>query len=118
MMKSDCVNAPVFLCKSEELSDGLYREFMVELDGEPAFLVATRHRGQPRAWHNVCPHQGRALNFAPDRFLTDDAGHLVCCAHGAVFEPDQGRCISGPCQNAELKAVSVREGDGEVTVGL
>lgn len=112
------MNAPVFLCRSDELSDRRYREFTVEADGEPVFLVATRHRGEPRAWFNVCPHQGRALNFAPDRFLTDDDGHLVCCAHGAVFEPDHGRCISGPCQNAELKAVAISETGGEVTIRL
>ncbi len=112
------MNAPVFLCRSDDLSDGRYREFMVEADGETVFLVATRHEGDPRAWYNVCPHQGRALNFAPDRFLTDDDGHLVCCAHGAVFEPDHGRCISGPCQNAELKAVAVEESGGEVTIRL
>jgi len=110
------VNAPMFLCRSDELSEGRYREFTTEVDGETVFLVATRHRGEPRAWYNVCPHQGRALNFAPDRFLTDDDGHLVCCAHGAVFEPDRGRCISGPCRNAELKAVVLSESDGEIRV--
>jgi nitrite reductase/ring-hydroxylating ferredoxin subunit len=112
------VNAPVFLCNSDDLSDGRYREFMVEASGETVFLVATRHRGEPRAWYNVCPHQGRALNFAPDRFISDDEGRLVCCAHGAVFEPDRGRCISGPCQNAELKAVAISENAGEVMVEL
>jgi len=112
------VNAPVFLCQSDELTDGRYREFTVDAADEPVFLVATRHRGEPRAWHNVCPHQGRALNFAPNRFLTDDHGHLVCCAHGAVFEPDHGRCISGPCQNAELKAVALSEIEGQILVEL
>ncbi len=112
------MNAPVFLCQSDELTDGRYREFTVDATDEPVFLVATRYRGEPRAWHNVCPHQGRALNFAPDRFITDDDGRLVCCAHGAVFEPDQGRCISGPCQNAELKAVALSEKDGQLFVEL
>ncbi|QOC22161.1 Rieske 2Fe-2S domain-containing protein [Wenzhouxiangella sp. AB-CW3] len=108
----------MFLCQSDELSDGRFREFTVETDDETVYLVATRHQGQPRAWYNVCPHQGRALNFAPDRFLTDDHGHLVCCAHGAVFEPDRGRCISGPCENAELKAVTLAEDNGRITVSL
>jgi nitrite reductase/ring-hydroxylating ferredoxin subunit len=106
----------VFLCRSDELTEGQYREFRVETDGETIFLVATRFQDRPRVWHNVCPHQGRALNFAPDRFITDDEGHLVCCAHGAVFEPDQGRCISGPCQNAELRSVAIEEHDGRISV--
>ena len=112
------MNASVFLCKSDELTDGRYREFHVETGNDSVFLVATRHHGDLRAWYNVCPHQGRALNFAPDRFITDDNGHLVCCAHGAVFEPDGGQCISGPCRNAELKAVTISESGGNVSIRL
>lgn len=103
------MNAKVFLCKSEELTEGSYREFVVEQADSPLYLVATRHNGNPRAWFNICPHQGRNLNWAPDRFLKDADGNLVCAHHGAVFEPDAGRCVSGPCRNANLKAVALTE---------
>jgi nitrite reductase/ring-hydroxylating ferredoxin subunit len=65
---------------------------------------------------NVCPHQGRPLNWAPNQFLKDDAGRLVCAAHGAVFELETGRCVSGPCQNAGLTALDVQEDAAEVRV--
>lgn len=109
----------LFLCLSDEVAEGQYREFRVKpsststSDG-PVDLIVTRHQGLPRAWFNVCPHQGRSLNISPDRFLTDEHNQLVCCVHGAVFEPDQGRCVSGPCLNAHLKAVAITEMDGKI----
>ncbi len=110
------MSASVFLCRSEELTEGRYREFNIEAGGETIFLVATRFQGRPRVWYNVCPHQGRALNFAPDRFITDDQGRLVCCAHGAVFEPDEGLCVAGPCRKAQLKGIEADERDEKLFI--
>lgn len=110
------MNEPMFLCRTEELAEGHYREFIVEHDAQSIFLVATRHQGQAKAWLNICPHQGRALNWAPDRFITDDAGRLVCAAHGAVFEPEHGVCVSGPCENASLRGVELVERDDAILI--
>lgn len=104
----------MFLCHSDELTEGSFREFILDDEGRSVYLVATRRNGNARAWFNICPHQGRALNWAPNRFLTDDRGNLVCAAHGAVFEPDQGRCISGPCLNAFLRPIEILEDGGRV----
>ena len=103
-----------FLFKSPELAEGAFREACVERDGDPLWLIVTRHQGTPRAWLNVCPHAGRALNWAPDKFLTDEHGRLVCAAHGAVFEPADGACVAGPCLGSALRAVAVVERDGEI----
>ncbi len=105
-----------FLCRSEKLLDGEFIELTTEIGGQRRFLVATRHEGEARAWLNVCPHQGRPLNWAPDQFLKDREGHLVCAAHGAVFEANEGRCLSGPCKNAALTAVTLAEDGMEVHV--
>ncbi|HKL52612.1 MAG TPA: Rieske (2Fe-2S) protein [Wenzhouxiangellaceae bacterium] len=103
-----------FLLSSSKLAEGAFREACLERDDNPLWLVITRQQGTPRAWLNVCPHAGRALNWGPDKFLTDESGRLVCAAHGAVFEPADGACISGPCQGAALRAFDVVEEDGEI----
>ena len=37
---------------------------------------------------------------------------LVCATHGAIYEPDTGRCIGGPCVGDRLERLDVRrEGD-------
>lgn len=116
----------LFLCDSHTLTEGHYHECRIPVSDLPADwadlmpvdLIVTRHQGEPKAWFNVCPHQGRPLNIAPNRFLTDENNQLVCCVHGAVFEPNQGRCVSGPCLNAHLKAINIREDNGQVSVQL
>lgn len=107
-----------FLLESSDLAEGAFREACVERDDDPLWLVITRYQGTPRAWMNVCPHAGRALNWAPDKFLTDDDGRLVCAAHGAVFEPADGACVSGPCQGAALRAVEIVEDHGEIRCAI
>jgi nitrite reductase/ring-hydroxylating ferredoxin subunit len=103
-----------FLCISSDLLEGEFRELEATLADAPCFLILTRFEGQPRAWLNICPHAGRPLNWAPNRFLSDPTGNLVCAAHGAVFEPDQGKCIAGPCLNDTLTAIKLIEQDGEI----
>jgi nitrite reductase/ring-hydroxylating ferredoxin subunit len=105
-----------FLCRSDELVAGAFREMKAEINGQLSHLVVTRHQGSVRAWLNICPHQGRPLNWAPDRFLVDKHGQLVCAAHGAVFEPDQGICVSGPCLRAGLTPVNVVERNDKVYI--
>jgi len=96
------------------VTEGGFREAVLDDLDPPRWLIVTRQRGRVKAWLNVCPHAGRALNHAPDRFLTDPDGNLVCAAHGAVFEPGAGQCIAGPCAGASLRAVDVEERDGAV----
>lgn len=105
-----------FLCRSDELINGAFSEMEAVVDGQRSHLVATRHKGNARAWLNICPHQGRPLNWAPNRFLVDNQGQLVCAAHGAVFEPDQGICVSGPCLRAALTPVTLVERNANIYI--
>jgi nitrite reductase/ring-hydroxylating ferredoxin subunit len=72
--------------------------------------------GKVFAYYNACPHQGRAMNFAPDRFILSKEGQLVCPHHGATFEIGSGLCVAGPCKGSSLKAVTASVVDGEVMI--
>lgn len=98
---------PDILCPVEEVTE-TGKEIVVESDGKRIYLILFRHGGDIIGYHNVCPHQGRNLNFAPDRFLFDPAGRLVCPHHGALFEVGNGNCVQGPCQGASLRRVKLR----------
>lgn len=98
------------LLDAKALAEGTARERTV---GDRS-LVILRVSGGVRAWLNVCPHQGRRLDFAPDQFLFTADGRLVCPHHGACFEPDTGLCTDGPCRGASLSPVDVREIDGVI----
>ncbi len=98
------------LCDTQDLGPGEGR--VVNLgDREVAVLNVG---GTVHAWLNVCPHQGRSLNFAPDQFLFTPGGRLVCPHHGACFDPGTGACTDGPCKGDALTAVAIVVRDGGV----
>ncbi len=69
----------------------------------PAFAV--RYGGAVHGWINRCPHRGTELDWAPGEFFDDERRHLVCATHGALFEPDTGLCVAGPCRGQRLLPV-------------
>ena len=86
------------------------------IDGEPASIIVETAGSGVRVWRNVCPHQGRRLDYAPGKFLIDGAT-LVCAAHGASFRRSDGLCVSGPCRGESLQALSFeRSPDGDLRV--
>lgn len=95
----------------DALIDGEPVELEAVIDGSPESLVVLRRADTVRAWLNVCPHAGRRLDWAPGKFLRSREGHLVCAAHGAAFELQDG-----PCRGQALRAVDVQVSEGQVVL--
>lgn len=113
------------LCRLEEIRDGQARGFTLrppdaaatESGGlPPRDLEIFVYRSGPRVhgYLNVCPHIGAPLDWGPDRFMSDDGKLLRCATHGALFRPDDGHCVSGPCEGDRLTAIDVSVKDGAV----
>ncbi len=102
------------LLSLESIPDGALAEVQAVLDGEPESLIVHRSGDVVRAWLNVCPHAGRRLDWSPGQFLKSREGQLVCAAHGASFELENGLCVAGPCRGDALRAVPVEVRDGQV----
>jgi nitrite reductase/ring-hydroxylating ferredoxin subunit len=101
----------VALCQLADIKDGHAIE--VPLPGEDDTLMVIRLGKQAVAYKNICPHAGRALNWAPGRFLIEH-GMVVCAAHGAAFALESGLCIGGPCRGQSLTSVPVHVNFGAV----
>ena len=87
------------------------------IDGEKESIILHCTAAGIVAWLNVCPHQGRRLDYVPGKFLIDK-GRLVCAAHGATFRLEDGECIAGPCRGASLRELAVElRGNGELIIG-
>jgi nitrite reductase/ring-hydroxylating ferredoxin subunit len=80
----------------------------VDIDGESTSIIVDCGRNPLQAWVNICPHQGRRLDYAPGKFLIDKE-RLVCASHGATFQLDDGLCVGGPCRGEHLSGVGVDE---------
>jgi nitrite reductase/ring-hydroxylating ferredoxin subunit len=78
-----------------------------------AFIV--NHEGRFHAYVNRCPHAGTTLDLWPNEFWTEDNRYLICATHGAIFAPDSGVCVEGPCPGARLERLVV-ERDGDAVV--
>ncbi len=63
---------------------------------------AVYHKGKFYAYANRCKHVPLPLDFGDNDFFTDDKKFLICKNHGALYLPDTGECVAGPCSGAFL----------------
>lgn len=75
-----------------------------------------RRSGKVYGYLNRCPHLGIELNWIPGRFMDADNCFIQCATHGALFLPDSGECIAGPCQGDALIPLEVAETGDDILV--
>lgn len=91
------------LCALDELAENTAQEH--DLEGQGIILV--NWFGQIHCWLNDCPHAGWPLNIQPDQFFDVEGRFLQCSNHMALFEPDSGHCVAGPCAGECLTPVQI-----------
>jgi nitrite reductase/ring-hydroxylating ferredoxin subunit len=102
-----------FVCLREELADGgLGVPFAIQRAGRELAAIAIAFRGRVYAYANQCPHRGTTLDWQPGRVFDETGLYLVCATHGALFLPDSGLCVAGPCCGASLQSIPVRVAAG------
>jgi nitrite reductase/ring-hydroxylating ferredoxin subunit len=86
-------------------------------EGHAAFYGVVLRDGE-RVWGFVdsCPHTGQPLSLFGDRYFTREGDLLLCSGHGALFRPEDGMCVSGPCNGRGLTPWAVAVRNGEVVV--
>lgn len=107
----------VLLCHLDELPDGSSKGFLPdELGNDTVFLV--RRGEQIFAYSDICPHYGdTALPWKKDVYLDAAREHIVCAAHGALFDTETGECVQGPCRGEFLRPLNITVSPaGEVTL--
>lgn len=100
------------ICDFNSLEELSCKEFTVQSATleKDAFLIY--FKTQCYAYENSCPHTGVNLNWQKEQFFSFDGLYLQCSLHGALFEPDSGKCIRGPCQGDVLKVINIVKEDG------
>jgi nitrite reductase/ring-hydroxylating ferredoxin subunit len=101
------------ICRSDALADsGEGVRFEVKQGGEtvPAFIV--RYEGQVHAYLNRCAHMPMELDWKPGLFFDGEGLLLVCSTHGALYAPDTGECLGGPCAGALVRLEVEEQGGG------
>ena len=102
-------------CAADTLGPGQTAVFDLRVRGRTVRGFLVNHGGGHHAYVNRCPHAGTPLDLWPNEFLSEDGRYLICATHGAVFAPDTGICVEGPCPGARLEPLPVtRLGDDVV----
>jgi len=106
-LPDDCLQVP--LEGVAELAEGesLTFDFVVRGHRVPAFVL--RRQGQLRGWLNNCPHWDVDLDLGEGRFFAPEIDRIFCRNHGALFEPEGGKCVAGPCVGRGLLPVQLEQ---------
>ncbi len=102
------------LCAEADIKEGEGRGFVFGGGTEREAVFVIRWKGALHGYRNSCPHVGTPLDWPENRFFDSDGDYLMCGTHGAVFRPEDGQCIDGPCQGHALTRVAIKVESGEV----
>ncbi len=110
------------LCALDELPDPGARGFRFEPtsageDARPFQGFVVRRGAEVAGFVDSCPHVGAPLSGDPHRYLTRRGDYVMCFNHGALFRPDDGVCVAGPCVGRALRPWAVAVEDGAVVTG-
>jgi nitrite reductase/ring-hydroxylating ferredoxin subunit len=106
------------ICQRSDLVDGdrggkaIRFEMVQQAKKTPCFVLA--FKGAIHAYVNRCPHQGTELDWLPGEVFDGDGLYLICATHGAVFEPNSGVCVGGPCKGMSLQQIQIREVENDI----
>ena len=108
------------ICDSSALVDsGRAVRFEISSpDGQPQVAIALRYQGRVYGYVNACRHIPIELDLQDGNVFDLSGQYLVCSMHGALYLPNNGRCVSGPCRGQSLQALSLYEADGKVWLNI
>lgn len=106
--------AGVKLGPLELIAPGAARNFVLQIG--PAYFhgFAVRRGDAVFGYVDRCPHAGLPLAQKLDDYLTPSGELIACSWHGALFEPNTGACVGGPCVGARLTPWPLEVRDGTI----
>lgn len=79
-------------------------------------ICVVRDGMQVYAYENRCPHMLMPMDWIEGQFLTADKQHIQCAVHGALFRPEDGHCVAGPCTGQRLQRIPVSVINGQIMI--
>jgi nitrite reductase/ring-hydroxylating ferredoxin subunit len=109
---SELAIEPVRICPSDELIEGGagLRRAGRYVDGD-VVVFFVRYGGKAYGYLNRCAHVPMELDWTEGQFFESSGLYLMCATHGAIYAPDTGKCVGGPCRGGRLRPVQVDERD-------
>ena len=77
-------------------------KFNFLINGERMTGFALLFDGSYYVYKNQCQHLAVELDWEENNFFDEDNKFIVCATHGALYQPQSGLCIAGPCNGESL----------------
>src|SRR3954466_4468981 len=108
-------NPDIFICASSTLNEGGKGvRFPVIAGGYGTTGFVVRYHNVARAYLNRCAHVPIELDWNEGEFFETSGLYLMCSTHGALYAPESGRCLGGPCRGGKLRPIIVIEKEGSI----
>jgi nitrite reductase/ring-hydroxylating ferredoxin subunit len=111
---SFCYCAPVKIADAADIKDGESVKFRFTRKGKYVDAFVARFQGRLIAFENKCRHLPLSLDYGDNQFFSRDGQHLICQTHGALYNPNSGLCVRGPCEGESLRPLPFEVRDGAV----
>jgi nitrite reductase/ring-hydroxylating ferredoxin subunit len=103
------------VCGAAELVEGgAGVRFVVQVGGRQVGAFVVRYEGAAHGYLNQCAHVPMELDWQEGQFFESSGLYLMCATHGAIYAPDSGLCVGGPCRGAWLSKLRIEERDGQI----
>jgi nitrite reductase/ring-hydroxylating ferredoxin subunit len=103
------------ICPSADLVEGGKGiRFPVTVFGEDSTGFVVRYNNVAHAYLNRCAHVPIELDWTEGEFFESSGLYLMCSTHGAIYAPESGQCLGGPCRGGRLRPIMIIEKDNQV----
>lgn len=108
-------DAARLICAGADLVEGGHGvRFSLDRHGVTEACFVIRYKGAAHAFLNRCGHMPVELDWQEGEFFDSSGLYLICATHGALYAPDDGRCLGGKCNGKGLQPLAVCEIDGQI----
>lgn len=104
------------ICSSDDLEEkgSGFRFSVTDDEGNTRPAFAIRFNQEIYGYINRCAHIQVELDWQHGRFFDSERELLICATHGALYAPDTGICVAGPCKGARLEKLELVEENGSL----
>jgi nitrite reductase/ring-hydroxylating ferredoxin subunit len=102
------------ICEFDQIPDRGSMKFTFRQGDDELEGFCIRIKTEVFAYLNECQHLPMTLDWGNNDFFTQDKKGLICQTHGAVYVPETGVCVAGPCPGKVLTKIPVKIVKGAV----